>query len=388
MLQFQGGLDHGYSNAQIVAAIAMIKTYNKEGTILDIYNFLRNFCLDLGDSGKDNLYGYGMPQFSKLTISDIDKDSPEFTAIEFENETWEALKQVKIKAKDNIRIHSWAVTTSEENPKTEEWKVLESLTPELDVVSEITKNGKYYIWVRDSAGNTIKQDIQVDKVDNTPPKIAYTIDKTTLSSGYVTINVTAEDNESGLYDSPFSWDKITWTKEDSTKRVTQNGRYKVYAEDNLGNISEQEIVVDCFPQEGRYNLGDGNIIRNMYVSAEWNENTNNNVQIVFNQGLNIVGWQITNSVYAPNDFVEINRQNSRQENNNRTNNTSAPRDVLISNMTINNNVVSNDNQVQEEDTEPITITISCDLNVTYYLWVKDRNGNVNYQSFSIAKAEV
>ena len=56
MLQFQGGLDHGYSNAQIVAAIAMIKTYNKEGTILDIYNFLRNFCLDLGDSGKDNLY--------------------------------------------------------------------------------------------------------------------------------------------------------------------------------------------------------------------------------------------------------------------------------------------------------------------------------------------
>ena len=329
-----------------------------------------------------------MPQFSKLTISDIDKDSPEFTAIEFENETWEALKQVKIKAKDNIRIHSWAVTTSEENPKTEEWKVLESLTSELDVVSEITQNGKYYIWVRDSAGNTKKQDIQVDKVDNTPPKIAYTIDKTTLSSGYVTINVTAEDNESGLYDSPFSWDKITWTKEDSTKRVTQNGRYKVYAEDNLGNISEQEIVVDCFPQEGRYNLGDGNIIRNMYVSAEWNENTNNNVQIVFNQGLNIVGWQITNSVYAPNDFVEINRQNSRQENNNRTNNTSAPRDVLISNMTINNNVVSNDNQVQEEDTEPITITISCDLNVTYYLWVKDRNGNVNYQSFSIAKAEV
>jgi len=266
--------------------------------------------------------------------------------------------------------------------------VLESLTSELDVVSEITQNGKYYIWVRDSAGNTKKQDIQVDKVDNTPPKIAYTIDKTTLSSGYVTINVTAEDNESGLYDSPFSWDKITWTKEDSTKRVTQNGRYKVYAEDNLGNISEQEIVVDCFPQEGRYNLGDGNIIRNMYVSAEWNENTNNNVQIVFNQGLNIVGWQITNSVYAPNDFVEINRQNSRQENNNRTNNTSAPRDVLISNMTINNNVVSNDNQVQEEDTEPITITISCDLNVTYYLWVKDRNGNVNYQSFSIAKAEV
>lgn len=41
-----------YSNAYIVSAISLIKTYAKDATILDIYNFLRNFCIDLGELRK------------------------------------------------------------------------------------------------------------------------------------------------------------------------------------------------------------------------------------------------------------------------------------------------------------------------------------------------
>ena len=41
-----------YSNAYIVSSIALIKTYAKDATILDIYNFLRNFCIDLGETRK------------------------------------------------------------------------------------------------------------------------------------------------------------------------------------------------------------------------------------------------------------------------------------------------------------------------------------------------
>lgn len=353
-----------------------------------MYNFLRNFCVDLGDSGKDELYGYGMPQFSNITISDIDKDAPEFIKIEFENETWEVLKQIKITAKDNIRISSWAITKDANEPNEQEWKVLEEVTPNLDVTAEITENGTYYIWVKDTAENIINQSIQIDKIDNTPPKIAYTINKDTLSSGYVTINVTAEDLESGLYDSPFSWDKITWSQENSSKKVTQNGRYKVYAEDNLANISELEIIVDCFPQEGRYTLGDGNIINAMFVSADWTENTNNNVQIILNQDLNIAGWQITTSGYVPDNFVEASQniiQNNRDNSNNDTN-TSLPSNVVVNNMTQENSI-SNNNQTNETST-PITITRSCDINVTYYLWVKDQYGNYNYQTFNIYKTEV
>ena len=72
-----------YSNAQIAATIALIKTYSKDATILDVYNFLRNFSEDLGDEGKDELYGYGCPKFQNLTIGDIDKTSPEFKEVTF-----------------------------------------------------------------------------------------------------------------------------------------------------------------------------------------------------------------------------------------------------------------------------------------------------------------
>ena len=230
-----------YSNAQIAATIALIKTYSKDATILDVYNFLRNFSEDLGDEGKDELYGYGCPKFQNLTIGDIDKTSPEFKEVTFENDTWEVVKQVKIVANDNIRMKDWAITKNENGPDDKEWNAMQAVTPDLDVSSTLTENGKYYIWIRDIAGNTATKEIQIDKIDNTPPEIAYTINKDTLASGYVTITVTAEDSQSGLYDSPFSWDKITWSQENSTRTIKENGRYKVYAEDNLGNIRKRNI---------------------------------------------------------------------------------------------------------------------------------------------------
>lgn len=365
-----------YSNAQIVATIALIKTYKKEATILDVYNFLRNFSIDLGESGKDDLYGYGLPQFSTLNISDIDKEEPKFKEILYDNETWEVLKQIKITAEDNIRIYSWAITQNENIPDNNVWQVLEQVTPNLDVTTEITTNGIYYIWVKDSAGNITKESLQVDKVDNTPPKIAYTIDKNTLSQGYVTINVTAEDTESGLYDNPYSWDKITWSQENSKKEVRQNGRYKVYAKDNLGNISEQEIVVDCFPQEGTYSLGEGSIIDKIQVSSNWNGNTNNDVKIIFKNNLNIVGWQITTSIYSPNDYVDVSKQETVE----------TPPDTT--NETENNTITNSTQTIIVGNNDPITITKILDINITYYLWTKDVDGNINYQSFTIAKATI
>ena len=214
-----------YSNAQIAATIALIKTYSKDATILDVYNFLRNFSEDLGDEGKDELYGYGCPKFQNLTIGDIDKTSPEFKEVTFENDTWEVVKQVKIVANDNIRMKDWAITKNENGPDDKEWNAMQAVTPDLDVSSTLTENGKYYIWIRDIAGNTATKEIQIDKIDNTPPEIAYTINKDTLAAGYVTITVTAEDSQSGLYDSPFSWDKITWSQENSTRTIKENIKF-------------------------------------------------------------------------------------------------------------------------------------------------------------------
>lgn len=383
-----------YSNAQIAATIALIKTYSKDATILDVYNFLRNFSEDLGDEGKDELYGYGCPKFQNLTIGDIDKTSPEFKEVTFENDTWEVVKQVKIVANDNIRMKDWAITKNENGPDDKEWNAMQAVTPDLDVSSTLTENGKYYIWIRDIAGNTATKEIQIDKIDNTPPEIAYTINKDTLASGYVTITVTAEDSQSGLYDSPFSWDKITWSQENSTRTIKENGRYKVYAEDNLGNISEKEILVDCFPQAGTFELKDGNIITNMKVSANWIGNTNNDVEIELNKDLDIAGWQITTDENTPSEFVAVEGANVIVENNNNnsSNNTSLPNNVVIDgNIQASNTTVQENTQSQIQvipRTEPIVLHTTLDIDKTYYFWTKDSYGNTAYQAFVIHKAVI
>ena len=379
-----------YSNAQIVSAIALIKTYDKEATILDIYNFLRNYCVDLGTKGKDKLYGYGCPSFQNLKLSDIDKKVPEFKEITYENESWETLKQVKIVADDNIRMNAWAVTKNENGPAENEWQIIQDVTPIIDVTATIAENGKYYIWIKDMAGNMANKEIQIDKVDNTPPKIAYTIDKATLSSGYVTINVTAEDSQSGLYDSPFSWDKQTWSQDNSKKIVKQNGRYKVYAEDNLGNVGELEILVDCFPQVGTYELAEGDIITQMSVSADWIGNTNNNVEIKLNQNINIIGWQITTDENIPYEFVSVDNIVNNQNTENNTINTSLPNNVMMENTVQNQTNTNTSNVIQQIQprTEPIVINTSLDIDKTYYFWIKDSYGNTRYQTFIIHKAVI
>ncbi len=391
----------GYSNALLVSSIALIKTYNVNATILDVYNFLRNYCIDLGHEGKDTLYGYGCPNFKELKISDIDKNVPQFKEIKYENENWEVIKQVKIVAEDNIRLRAWAVTQNENEVKEEEWKVLEEVTEKLDTTYDITENGTYYIWLQDSAGNTAREAIHIDKIDNKPPQIAYTIDKNTLSQGYVTINVTAEDSEVGMYDSPFSWDKITWSKENGSRKVTENGRYKFYAEDNLGNIGEIEILVDCFPEEGVAEIEEGNIITNIEVPANWNGNTNNDVKITLNKDIDIVGWQITTASYAPYDFVHVepnpsqNNSNNNNNENNNTNNDSGgsvlPNNVVLDNLLRRNETSqesSNDTTNYVPRTEPIVIKTSLDINVNYYLWIIDSNGNTRYQNFKIMKKNI
>ena len=386
-----------YSNAQIAATIALIKTYSKDATILDVYNFLRNFSEDLGDEGKDELYGYGCPKFQNLTIGDIDKTSPEFKEVTFENDTWEVVKQVKIVANDNIRMKDWAITKNENGPDDKEWNAMQAVTPDLDVSSTLTENGKYYIWIRDIAGNTATKEIQIDKIDNTPPEIAYTINKDTLASGYVTITVTAEDSQSGLYDSPFSWDKITWSQENSTRTIKENGRYKVYAEDNLGNISEKEILVDCFPQAGTFELKDGNIITNMKVSANWIGNTNNDVEIELNKDLDIAGWQITTDENTPSEFVAVEGanvivENQENNNNNSSNDTSLPNNVVIDgNIQASNTTAQENTQPQIQvipRTEPIVLHTTLDIDKTYYFWTKDSYGNTAYQAFVIHKAVI
>ena len=349
-----------YSNAHIASAIALIKTYHKQYTILEIYNELRNWCNDLGDEGKDELYGYGVPDFSKIQISDIDNDMPEIQEIVYENNTWEKSKNIQIKANDNIRIFGWTVTNSDKEPG--KWNHVETLTPTLDVSSTIEKNGTYYIWVTDSAGNVVNKTIEVNKIDNIPPSIDYTIDDSKLESDkYLTIKINAKDDESGLNQSPYSFDVTIWgtTKE---LKVTENGTYKIYVKDNLDNIAQKEIKINKFNQEGSATIGTGSIIKNIEVPADWSGNINNSVKIIFNDNLKIRNYKITETGELPTEFIEYEDETQKNQN--------TVYDVF------NNQGYTN-----------FTVTISLTANTQYYLWVKDEDGNIMSQAFNINKPE-
>ncbi|MCI9064061.1 MAG: S8 family serine peptidase [Clostridia bacterium] len=380
-----------YSNAHIVSAIALIKTYHKEYTILETYNVLRNYCKDLGKKGKDELYGYGSPNFSNLKIADIDKQAPEIKEIKYDNEKWETIKKIQIIASDNIRIFAWAITTSKDKPK--EWNKLEEIKPTLDITQDIKENGKYYIWVMDSAKNTSYMPIEINKIDTEGPTIAFNIDSSTLDlNKYVTISVIAEDKDSGLNEMPYSWDGQNWGTESNILKVTENGRYKIYAKDTLGNISEKEIKVDVFPREGIANINEGTIIKSIIVSSSWIGDTNDGVRITFNEGLNIVGWKITTSRQTPSSFEEPPTENNIDE----TENTAFQANEYNN---INNDIQENntdENEINEEQEEQrvqgynssLTVTKSLKTNVTYYAWIQNANGDVLYQTFTISKVEI
>lgn len=381
----------GYSNAHIASLIALIKTYNKDFTILEIYNVLRNYCKDLGTQGRDSTYGYGFPDFTGIKMSDIDKILPQINELNIDEEKWEKSKNFSVKGSDNIRIYGWNVTKSKDVPK--DWKKLEVITNNLDVKDELKENGTYYIWVTDSAGNVAYLTKEVTKIDKTAPTIGYTIDDSKKDTEkYITINVTAEDKESGLHQMPYSWDKQSWGIDSNNLKVTQNGTYTIYVRDALENISEKKITIKSFPQEGKADLDVGEIIKSINVSSKWEGNKNKEVTITLNDNIDIERWKITESDLVPEEFEDNQEQNynNTSEINQNTLNTQNNQDIQ-SNATIQNTQANQNNQQSSSYSSNsqgftnVTITASLQADKKYYFWVKLRNKTVNSQGFIIRK---
>lgn len=381
----------GYSNAHIASLIALIKTYNKDFTILEIYNVLRNYCKDLGTQGRDSTYGYGFPDFTGIKMSDIDKILPQINELNIDEEKWEKSKNFSVKGSDNIRIYGWNVTKSKDVPK--DWKKLEVITNNLDVKDELKENGTYYIWVTDSAGNVAYLTKEVTKIDKTAPTIGYTIDDSKKDTEkYITINVTAEDKESGLHQMPYSWDKQSWGIDSNNLKVTQNGTYTIYVRDALENISEKKITIKSFPQEGKADLDVGEVIKSINVSSKWEGNKNKEVTITLNDNIDIERWKITESDLVPEEFEDNQEQNynNTSEINQNTLNTQNNQDIQ-SNATIQNTQANQNNQQSSSYSSNsqgftnVTITVSLQADKKYYFWVKLRNKTVNSQGFIIRK---
>ena len=59
-----------FSAPYVASLCADIKTVNKDISYDDLYSVLKDFSLDLGDEGKDDYFGWGMPVISDITYTD------------------------------------------------------------------------------------------------------------------------------------------------------------------------------------------------------------------------------------------------------------------------------------------------------------------------------
>lgn len=117
-----------------------------------------------------------------------------------------------------------------------------------DNTKRITANGTYTVYVRDSVGNVANASISVNNIDRTAPDISLFANKAEATTENVILNVIATDS-SGLASEPYSWDGTNWGNVD-TKTITENGVYKVFVKDALGNVGNASISVSNIDRKG------------------------------------------------------------------------------------------------------------------------------------------
>ena len=140
------------------------------------------------------------------------------------------------------------------------------------------------------------------------------------------------------------------------------------------NISEQKITINSFPKEGTADINNGTLIKSINVSSNWSGNTNKEVIIILNNNLNIEDWEITELDEMPARFRPTQYEDE-------TNVLNTTQNSIAQNTTVNNSSTSRNSQGSTN----VTITAELDANIQYYLWVKDKSGNVVSQGFTIRK---
>ena len=82
--------------------------------------------------------------------------------------------------------------------------------------------------------------IPINWIDKTGPQITVSLPNTFSKSVLCTVN--AIDNQSGLPKEAYSLDGTNWTSMNQIE-IKQNGKYVIYARDNVGNVSSTNIIV-------------------------------------------------------------------------------------------------------------------------------------------------
>ena len=117
----------------------------------------------------------------------------------------------------------------------------------------VSQNGTVKIVVKDSAGNCTEQEIVVSEIDRTGPSLqnaaVMPVDGWNGYGKQADVSFSLADTEAGLADEPISYDEGQTFTGDMSKRYTENGSYKIFMKDALGNSSEALFDIDCIDRD-------------------------------------------------------------------------------------------------------------------------------------------
>ena len=194
------------------------------------------------------------------TIANIDKDNPILRELNYSTLYWTDKDVVlTIKAIDELSGLSGYMLSTDANvtADTEGWQALEANTQEQSFEITVSENNTYYLYIKDVAGNIIKEEININYIDRTEP-IIEKLEEVSSEDGVSTIEAVAKENEGYIGSYMFTKDaNITeattegWTVYEEPQKtttetfeVTENGTYYYYVKNLVGKIAKKEIVID------------------------------------------------------------------------------------------------------------------------------------------------
>ena len=314
---------------------------------------------------------------AQATIN-IDKEAPRIIAINIPNPTqWATSRMVDITATDGngSGLHGIYVGLDlTECPENSENYI--EIEDETKITQEVRKEGTYRACAIDNVGNVsqISDAFEIINVDGGISHIELNGDPTNINqdgnqnwTNKVTLIGLTYDDQSGIASYGFAnsnnkdetlTNKVNnvTTELKEEKEVTQNGTYYFCAKDSLNNHECADYKVeniDTIKPTGKltinksksdYISGQSKYAFSFVLDVSVNDVADTKTGDTASKTSGLNGYQITTSSTTPSNWIEINT----------------------------------------EGTEKYTTTYTANDNATYYLWVKDKAGNIGYTTLKVS----
>ncbi len=206
---------------------------NYESTITYTVSENKNYYIWAKDS-------VGNITYQMYSANTIDATPPELTITNTLTD-WGMKDTINIKATDDI-IGITGISVSK-NEGEYNWEEIES-TLSYETTKEVTENGTYYISVRDGYGHTTTKSIVIDKIDDIPPSISFSIASSTAGTNNwyqaLSVNANVIDNEMGVSSAKY----CVTTEASCTPNIEASLNNNSFSYTFQSNTTAQKICVE------------------------------------------------------------------------------------------------------------------------------------------------